>query len=73
MRMESCGPATAHAWSGETPLLLAIAELASIICTGPKEVFWVASAAERRKVQWKGLPVQWKATPGAAESWSSHK
>ena len=64
----------------ETLLPPIIVELASIICTGPREMFWVPRAAERRKVQWKGFPVQrkgppvqWKAAAGAAESSSSQQ
>ena len=76
MFMGSRGSAAANAHYGESLPPLTIVELASIICTGPKGVFWAASAAERSKVQWKGLPVQRKAprvqrkaARGAAESW----
>src|SRR5690349_20772868 len=79
MYMESGGSMAANARNGESRPLLTIAEFASIICTVSKEVFWASSAAERRKVQWRGLPmqrkgppVQWKATPSAAESYTSH-
>ena len=76
--MGSPGFAAAKSRNGANLPPLTIVELASIICTGPMEVFWASSAAERRTVQWKGLPVQRKAphvqrkaTPGAAESCSS--
>jgi uncharacterized membrane protein len=59
---------------------LPIVEFAALICTGTKSAFWAASAAETRHVRWKGSlvqrkgsSVQWKATPGAVESWSSQK
>ena len=78
MFMGSRGSAAANAHYGESLPPLTIVELASIICTGPKGVFWAASAAERSKVQWKGLPVQRKAprvqrkaARGAMESCSS--
>src|SRR6266567_4704382 len=70
----------ADARHGECPSWLTTVELASIICTGSTSVMWALSAAERRKVQWKGvpvqrkdLPVQRKASRSAAESWSSQK
>src|SRR5260370_27679845 len=68
----------ADARRGECPSWLTTVELASIICTGSTSVMWALSAAERRKVQWKGVPVQRKGVPvqrkasrSAAESWSS--
>jgi len=41
------------------------------LCTGSKSVFLAESAAETRSVQRKGVKMQWKATAGAVESWSS--
>jgi len=70
--MQSNFPALLKVSAGRNVSSHTIAEFASIICTGPKGECWMPSAAEIRKVQWKGLPVQWKATPGAAESWSLH-
>jgi hypothetical protein len=75
--MQSNFPALLKVSAGRNVSSHTIAEFASIICTGPKRECWMPSAAEIHKVQWKGLlvqrkglPVQWKATPGAAESWS---
>jgi len=78
--MGSRGSAAANAHYGESLPPVTIVELASLICTGPKGMFWAVSAAERRKVQWKGVPVQRKAphlqrkaAPGAMERCSSQQ
>ena len=83
--MHSNFPALTLKSAGRNVSSYTIAEFASIICTGPKGQCRTPGAAEIRKVQWKGLLVQWKnlsvrrkgllvqwkAAPGAAESWFS--
>ena len=56
--MHSNFPALLKASAGRNISSHTIAEFASIICTGPKRECWTPGAAEIRKVQWKGLPVQ---------------
>ena len=61
--MHSDLPALLKVSAGRNVSSHAIAEFASIICTDPKRECRTPSAAEIRKVQWKGLLVQRKTYP----------